>query len=160
MALIHLTKNKVKKIPKIGVEAPENKADNQVATNSIPSDNQVAPQDSIGKYSIELDKSSLELDNNKNIVSKYVSMQESACTRERESYEDIMDNLCVEEEVRPILWEFIKHCQANGHTLINSKLESIIMALDFTYKTAWREKIASLKRAISGGHFDILENKR
>lgn len=135
-----------KKVPRIGVE---NTSDNQVATNCLPSGNQLAPQDSI---ELELVKNSKE--NNKE--SKYVSKENKSGAR-TQSYESIMDDLEVEEVVRPKLWEFIKHCQANGHTLINSKLSDIIIRLDFAYKQDTSQKIESLKKAIAGGYYDIAE---
>lgn len=152
-------KTQGKEVPRIGVEIDANLLGNQMTTNGLPNGNQLAPQDSIGKDSKELVKSSKELEDNKeNIVSKYVSKENNAgvCIQ---SYEEVMDDCCVEEEVRPMLWEFIKHCQANGHTLINSKLQKIILSLDFAYGPSSKEKIASLKKAISGGYFNVAENK-
>ena len=147
-----------KKLPKIGAEIEINSLGNQVATNGLPSGNQLAPQDSIGKYSIELDKNSKELEENKeNIVSMYVSTQESACTHKAESYEEIMDGCGVDKSLRFYLWEFIKHCQANGHTLINSTLLNIIARLDMAYGDSTSEKIKCLRKAIAGGYFDIKE---
>lgn len=95
----------------------------------------------------------------RNKVSKYESTDKSAGARVQ-SYEEIIEDLCVAEEVRPMLWEFIKHCQANGHTLINSKLISIILALDQVYGNSERMKIFSLKKAIDGGYYDVIENKQ
>ncbi len=114
------------------------------------------PQDSIGKVSI-VEDSKEEV--RKDIVSKYVGIEESAHSYVK-SYEEIMSDCCVEEEVRPMLWEFIKHCQANGHTLINSKLTSIILALDFAYGNSPHKKIASLRKVINSGHYDVLENNK
>lgn len=91
--------------------------------------------------------------------SKYVCIDNSASAR-KQSYESIMDDLDVEDQVRPMLWEFIKHCQANGHTLINSKLSDIIIRLDFAYKDNTSLKISSLKKAIAGGYFDIAEMRQ
>lgn len=91
-----------------------------------------------------------------NKESKYVSKENKSGAR-KQSYDSIMDDLEVEEVVRPMLWEFIKHCQANGHTLINSKLSDIIIRLDFAYKNDTSQKIESLKKAIAGGYYDIAE---
>lgn len=90
-----------------------------------------------------------------NKESKYVSKENKSGAR-KQSYDSIMDDLEVEEVVRPMLWEFIKHCQANGHTLINSKLSDIIIRLDFAYRDT-SQKIESLKKAIAGGYYDIAE---
>lgn len=78
----------------------------------------------------------------------------SACARARESYETIMDDMELEEEVRPMLWNFIKHCQLNKRTLTNDKLASILVALDMKGYSA-SEKIEALQAAINGGYYDI-----
>lgn len=135
-----------------GKKAYVYKADTDCIQNGYNLDTQV----SIGKVSI-VEDSKEEV--KKDIVSKYVGKEKSAFTH-MQSYKEIMDDCCVEEEVRPMLWEFIKHCQANGHTLINSKLTSIILALDYAYGNSYREKIASLKKAINSGHYDVLENNK
>lgn len=104
--------------------------------------------------SIESKESKESKESNKE--SKYVSKENKSGAR-KQSYESIMDDLEVEEVVRPMLWEFIKHCQANGHTLINSKLSDIIIRLDCAYKQDTSQKIESLKKAIAGGYYDIAE---
>lgn len=72
----------------------------------------------------------------------------------RESYEDIIDNICLEDDVRPILSEFIKHCRLNGRTLTNAKLEGILVYMDCKgYSVS--DKIKALSDAINGGYFDI-----
>ena len=75
-----------------------------------------------------------------------------ACVRE--SYETIMDDMALEEEVRPMLWNFIKHCQLNKHTLTNDKLANILVFLDMKGFSA-SEKIEALQAAINGGYYDI-----
>ena len=100
----------------------------------------------------------ISIDREDNIVSKYVSRDNSECAH-TQSYESVMDDMCVEEDLRPMLWRFIKHCQANGRTLINDKLTDIIMRLDFAYKSDTAQKIKSLKKAIAGGYYDIKEGK-
>lgn len=71
-----------------------------------------------------------------------------------ESYEKIMQEFCVEEIVKPTLWEFIKHCQLNKKTLTNDKLEGIIIELDKTCEDE-ETKVAMLQNAINGGYFDV-----
>lgn len=109
--------------------------------------------------SIDREDSIESKENNK--VSMYVSRENNtgACMH-TQSYEEIMEDLAVEEEIKPTLWEFIKHCQANGHTIINSKLSDIIIRLDMTYGNDIRKKIESLKKAIAGGYFDISELRK
>lgn len=70
------------------------------------------------------------------------------------TYEEIMQEFCVSEFVKPYVWEFVKHCQLNGKTLTNDKLESILVDLDFHYKTD-AERITCLENAVRGGYFDI-----
>ena len=75
-------------------------------------------------------------------------------TQARESYEEIMEDFGVSSQLKPTLWEFIQHCLANGHVLTNSKLEDIIIELDKSEDES--AKITMLKRAISGGYYDVL----
>lgn len=112
---------------------------------------------SIEKSSIDREDSIESKENNKE--SKYVSKNNNSGVSgaRMQSYESIMDDLMVDELVRPMLWEFIKHCQANGHTLINSKLSDIIIRLDIAYGDSTSQKIESLKKAIAGGYYDIAE---
>jgi preprotein translocase subunit SecD len=74
-------------------------------------------------------------------------------TQARESYEDIMEDFGVSRQLKPTLWEFIQHCLANGHVITNSKLEDIIIELDKQDDES--DKVGLLKRAISGGYYDV-----
>jgi len=100
---------------------------------------------SIGKVSIE---------------SKYVSKEKEITNQQRapahacESYEDIMDDMALEDGVRPTLWEFIKHCQINGHTLTNARLTNILVDMDMR-RCGTQEKVELLQNAINGGYYDI-----
>ena len=101
--------------------------------------------------------------NENDIVSMYVSKnrdieekENTACVRE--SYEDVMNEMGLEENVRPTMWEFIKHCQLGGKTIINSKLEDICIRLDMACGLTEKpiaNKIQILKDAINGGYYDI-----
>ena len=102
-------------------------------------------EDNIGK--VNINKASKKEYKENNLISK-----ESA--RARESYEDIMEDLCLEKEVKPIMWEFIKHCQLNGKTLTNDKLSDILVEMDLQNLSP-TEKISTLHAAISGGYYDI-----
>lgn len=77
-----------------------------------------------------------------------------------DSYDKIVADLCVDEGVRPMLFEFIKHCQLNGKIVTNHKLTDIIIRLDASYGRNEQAKIDSLKRAISSGCFDVIEGKK
>lgn len=72
----------------------------------------------------------------------------------RETYQSIMDDMCLEQSVRPTMWAFIKHCQLNGKTLTNDKLTNILVEMDLQNLTA-EEKNKVLLDAINGGYFDI-----
>lgn len=74
--------------------------------------------------------------------------------RVRESYESIMEDMCLEEEVKPMMWNFIKHCQLNGKTLTNDKLTGILIEMD-KQRLSPSEKIEALEKAINGGYYDI-----
>ncbi len=82
------------------------------------------------------------------------SLEVNAHAHARYSYEEIMDNMVLEVEVRPICWEFIKHCQLNKHTLTNQKLEDILVYLDLHGYGA-EGKIQAFRDAINGGYYDI-----
>lgn len=73
---------------------------------------------------------------------------------ERESYDDVMNDMALEQEVKPIMWRFIKHCQLNGRTLTNDKLTDILFEMD-KQRLDSDEKIEALQAAINGGYFDI-----
>ena len=108
-------------------------------TSGIPS----IVKDSIGKVSKNECK---EIDN--------ITNQAHACAHACVSYETIMDDLEVDEGLKPMLWAFIKHCQLNGRTLTNDKLSNIIVTMDLR-RLSTAEKIELLQNAINGGYYDI-----
>ncbi len=108
-------------------------------TSGIPS----IGKDSIGKVSKNECK---EISN--------ITNQAHACAHACVSYETIMDDLEVDEGLKPMLWAFIKHCQLNGRTLTNDKLSNIIVTMDLRRLSA-AEKIELLQNAINGGYYDI-----
>ena len=140
-----LDANQGKPIPKIGEIETQNSDERALATNRQPNGNQMAPQDRLGK-GIDRERKNECIEINKNI--------DSVCAPVRESYEQIMDNMELESSVRSICWEFIKHCQLNGHTLTNAKLEDILVYLD-TRMYSEKEKITAFRAAISGGYYDV-----
>lgn len=73
---------------------------------------------------------------------------------ERESYDEVMNDMTLEQEVKPVMWRFIKHCQLNGRTLTNDKLINILFEMD-KQRLDSDEKIEALQTAINGGYFDI-----
>lgn len=71
-----------------------------------------------------------------------------------ESYESVIADMELEDEVKPMLWSFIKHCQLNKRTLTNDKLTNILFEMDKQRLTPG-EKIQVLQNAINGGYYDI-----
>lgn len=69
------------------------------------------------------------------------------------SYEEIMKDYKVGALLKSTLWEFIRHCQLNGRTLTNDKLEDIIIELDKYMNDV--DRISVVRKAISGGYFDV-----
>ncbi len=82
---------------------------------------------------------------------KQVSKKEQ---RGLESYAEIMNNFSVSGQVKESLWELIRHCQLNGRTMTNDKLEKLIVRLDMEYSNE-QEKAAALTKAVAKGYFDI-----
>lgn len=123
---------------------------NNAYTECIHNVSTLDTQDSIGKVSME---------------SKYVSKEKEITNHQRapahacESYEDIMDDMALEDGVRPTLWEFIKHCQINGHTLTNARLTNILVDMDMR-RCGTQEKVELLQNAINGGYYDIKRGKK
>lgn len=114
-------------------------------TECIHNASELETQVSVGKDSIELGKECKEEDREINNYNQ---------PRTRESYESIMEDMCLEEEVKPMMWSFIKHCQLNGKTLTNDKLTSILIEMD-KQRLSPIEKIQALGAAVNGGYYDI-----
>ena len=69
-----------------------------------------------------------------------------------ETYEEVLDGLEVHGVYRLSVFDFIKHLQANGCKVINSRLESLILALDRRYRTDDISKCTEIKTAIINGY--------
>jgi hypothetical protein len=69
-----------------------------------------------------------------------------------ESYEDILNGLEVHGIYRLSVFDFIKHLQANGCKVINSRLESLVMAIDRAYRSNDVAKCVEIKTAIANGY--------
>ena len=78
----------------------------------------------------------------------------NAAENARETYDDVMNDMQLEDGVKSIMWRFIKHCQLNGRTLTNDKLTDILYEMD-KQRLDEDEKIEALQTAINGGYFDI-----
>lgn len=111
------------------------------------------------QVSIELGKDSIEVSKKEsNEINNYYL--DDTRTHERMSYDEIFENFCVEPELKRELIEFIRHCLMNKVQTTNDKLQGIIVKLDLTYGNDMQSKINSVRNAISGGYFDIIENKQ
>lgn len=128
------------------IESDEKSLKNEVATVWQPNGNRLAPQDSSVKYKEESMKEDKD-----NIYINHAH----AC--ESETYESIMNDFEVSPSVRPMVWNFIKHCQLNGRTLTNDKLSGILFEMD-KQRLDDDEKVKTLQAAINGGYFDIKRN--
>ena len=106
-----------------------------------------------------------EYDNDNILVSKKERKEENnnisdiINARTRETYDEIFESFCVEPVLKDALIEFIRHCQMNKRMVTNDKLKNIIINLDMAHKDVY-EKVKSVRNAISGGYFDIIESKR
>lgn len=98
---------------------------------------------------------------NKKIVSKKVNkkniflLEAPAYTHEEkrlETYEEVLDGLEVHGIYRMSVFDFIKHLQANGCKVINSRLESLILALDRRYRADDISKCTEIRTAIINGY--------
>lgn len=118
-------------------------------------------QEFINQPNNEINRANNEVNRANNSQSKvketYVSKEEDKeinINHARESYETIMDDMCLEAEVKPMMWSFIKHCQLNRKTLTNDKLIGILIEMDKQRLNA-SEKIETLRAAINAGYYDI-----
>ena len=71
-----------------------------------------------------------------------------------ESYDELISDMEFSSSVENKVKEFIKHCLVNGHVLINSELNGILVELDLKYSTD-EERITALSDAIKFGYFGL-----
>lgn len=131
---------------------------NQTITKLEPNNNQsgtkVEPNDNVNENDNE------NVNDNLNNASMQVNKKETnktcACVKgyDFEDYSEVMEDCALEESVKPMMWEFIKHCQLNGKKITNDKLSRICLKMDFQDLTV-SEKIEALQNAIDGGYYDI-----
>ncbi len=81
------------------------------------------------------------------------------------SHDEVMTELGVSRSVRVALKDFLRHCWANRHLVTNDKLTEIICALDENAfgddeQECEAQKCEIIRRAISGGFFDIKVRRR
>ena len=78
------------------------------------------------------------------------------------SYQEILDDtfLRLSDPVKSKLWEFIRHCSANGLVITNERLFDLCMKLNKQYGYGRiEEQIKALDKAIAGGYFDIKDEE-
>lgn len=140
-----LDKNQGKTVPKIG--AGDN--DNQMATVWQPNGNQMAPQDSIGKGSKEIDKYSIE---ENSIVNNEESKQVKN-KKERPTYDEIFRGFGTSNELKEAVIEFIRYLKTSKNiVMLNDRLETLLVKLDFKYGTNEVLKCKEVRRAITNGY--------
>lgn len=71
------------------------------------------------------------------------------------SHAEIMTEFDVSNLYRETLKEFLRHCYANRHLVTNEKLTDIILRLDEACGDDDAAKCEYIRRAISGGYFDV-----
>ena len=76
----------------------------------------------------------------------------SSC--ERETYDQIIADMEFSKPVELKIKEFIKHCLANGHVLINSELEGMLVQLDLAYEND-EQRLRALDDTIKFGYFGL-----
>lgn len=82
-----------------------------------------------------------------------IKVSKKECNKKKnQSYDELFENMGVTLNVKEALIEFIRHLQANGTILINSRLEDIIVELDMRFMTDESAKVKYIKDAISKGY--------
>lgn len=72
--------------------------------------------------------------------------------KKNQSYDELFEGMGVKPIVKEALIEFIRHLQANGTILINSRLEDIIVGLDMRFMKDEAGKVKYINDAISKGY--------
>lgn len=96
-----------------------------------------------------LNKSKVNISSNEDIE---ISKKESNKEKKNQSYDELFENMGVKPIVKEALIEFIRHLQANGTVLINSRLEDIIVGLDMRFRFDELGKVKYIRDAISKGY--------
>ncbi len=94
-----------------------------------------------------------EIKGNKRKLNENIEEESKKVSNKKEiqSYDEIFEDFCVTPRVKAVLIEFIRHLQANGNVLINSRLERILFELDFTFQNDDDAKVSYIRDAISKG---------
>lgn len=116
--------------------------------------------DNDNEYDYDIDYDNIEESKKESKEKENNNLVSHAHTHERMSYDDIFRDFGVEPILKDVLIEFIRHCQMNKKMVTNDKLQRIIVNLDMNHPNDVYGKVQSVQNAISGGYFDIIENKR
>lgn len=92
------------------------------------------------------------MNDNENDNENEISKKESNKEKKNQSYDELFENMGVKPIVKEALIEFIRHLQANGTILINSRLEDIIVGLDMRFMKDEAGKVKYINDAISKGY--------
>ena len=91
------------------------------------------------------------MNDNENDNENEISKKE--CNKKKnQSYDELFEGMGVKPIVKEALIEFIRHLQANGTILINSRLEDIIVGLDMRFMKDEAGKVKYINDAISKGY--------
>lgn len=86
--------------------------------------------------------------------SKNINIFKNNITCARESYDELIDVFEFSGPVRRKVGNFIQHCLANKHVLINDELEGILAELDLRYPSD-EARMQALDDAIKFGYFGL-----
>lgn len=125
---------------------------NKAYTEWIQLGSKMDPQVSIGKVSIDQERKKEEKKINTNKACACDRTCEEVSDYPFGTYDEIFDDLDVHGCYRLCVVEFIKHLQLNGVKVLNSRLESLIIALDKEYGQDDISKCKEIKNAIANGY--------
>ena len=144
-------------IPKIGTNdanSDEKDTDDRVATKWQPNDNQMAPQDRLGKDRVGYTE---ERKKERNIKKHQRAPAREYGEDELVSHADIMDQFGISGQYREILENYLRACYLNGHIVLNDVLRDLLSRLDKYYQGDENAKILAIRKALNGGYYDIVE---
>ena len=149
-------------IPKIGTNdanSDEKDTDDRVATKWQPNDNQMAPQDRLGKDRLGKDRVGYteERKKERNIKKHQRAPAREYGEDELVSHADIMDQFGISGQYREILENYLRACYLNGHIVLNDVLRDLLSRLDKYYQGDENAKILAIRKALNGGYYDIVE---
>ncbi|MCM1297650.1 MAG: helix-turn-helix domain-containing protein [Muribaculaceae bacterium] len=78
------------------------------------------------------------------------------------SYQEVIDSRLFgfDDRVKSAIWDFIRHCQANGQKMTNDRLANLCSKLKKLYRsTEVSEMVEALNTAINRGYYDIKDGE-